>query len=184
MSSGSKVMVLVGTRKGGFIFTSDRERKKWATSEILFKGWNLMHMNMDPRDGRLHAAVDHFVLWRHHTVLGRPGADLDAGDSGASHIQTIEIRSPGRHGRGGLFRASHSPDTPEEVIKVWNITPGRADEPGVLYAGVQPATLFKSTDRGESWALNREPVRSPAARPVEPGGGWAVPAHHRARPAR
>lgn len=39
------------------------------------------------------------------------------------------------------------------MIKVWNITPGRASEPGVLYAGAEPASLFKSTDRGESWQL-------------------------------
>ena len=47
----SKVLVLVGTRKGGFIFSSDAKRKSWG----------VMHMQMDPRDRRIHAAADHFV---------------------------------------------------------------------------------------------------------------------------
>ena len=61
MSNQSTVKVMVGTRKGGFIFSSDRDRKKWAVSDTLFKGWNMMHMQIDPRDRRLHASVDHFV---------------------------------------------------------------------------------------------------------------------------
>ena len=56
-----KVMVFVGTTKGGFIFTSDPKRKKWQMSDILFKSWNVMHMQLDKRDNRLHAAVSHNV---------------------------------------------------------------------------------------------------------------------------
>ena len=58
---GKKVMVFVGTTKGGFIFSSDEHRKNWQTSDIQFKSWNVMHMQMDPRDERLHAATSHFV---------------------------------------------------------------------------------------------------------------------------
>src|SRR4051794_34935632 len=60
--SSEKVQILVGTRKGGFIFTSDKNRKQWAVSDVMFKGWNMMHMVMDPRDGRMHAALSHFVF--------------------------------------------------------------------------------------------------------------------------
>ena len=56
-----KVMVFVGTGKGGFIFGSDAARKKWQVSDMQFKSWNVMHMQMDPRDRRLHAAVNHIV---------------------------------------------------------------------------------------------------------------------------
>ena len=48
-----RVLILVGTTKGGFIFESDEKRKKWEMSDILFKGWNVMQMKMDPRDKRL-----------------------------------------------------------------------------------------------------------------------------------
>ena len=56
-----KVMVFVGTQKGGFIFDSNEKRKKWQVSDIQFKSWNVMHIQMDPRDQRLHAATSHFV---------------------------------------------------------------------------------------------------------------------------
>ena len=62
MSTQEQVKVLIGTRKGGFIFTSDKDRKKWSVSDVLFKGWNMMHMVMDPRTQRLHAALTHFVF--------------------------------------------------------------------------------------------------------------------------
>lgn len=57
----AKVMVLVGTSKGGFIFNSNSARKNWQVSDILFKSWGVMHMQMDQRDQRLHAAVNHII---------------------------------------------------------------------------------------------------------------------------
>ena len=56
-----KVHVYVGTSKGAFIFESDAARKKWKSTDILFKGWDVMHMRLDPRDQRLHAATAHFA---------------------------------------------------------------------------------------------------------------------------
>ena len=56
-----KVKVFVGTTKGGLIFTSDEKRKQWQTEDIHFKSWNVMHIQLDPRDQRLHAATSHFV---------------------------------------------------------------------------------------------------------------------------
>lgn len=147
-----QVRVLVGTRKGAFIFSSDPARKQWSVSDILFKGWNVMHMVMDPRDGRLHAALSHFVFgattqysddlgqtWKQSPVLPRFSRPSVSGRPGGTPEEAFS---------GGV------PDTPEQVLQVWNIEPGRADEPGVLYAGAQPASLFKSTDRGETWVLN------------------------------
>ena len=58
-SSNNKVLVLVGTRKGAFIFSSDQDRKEWLVSDLMFKSWNVMHMTLDRRDRRLHAAVVH-----------------------------------------------------------------------------------------------------------------------------
>lgn len=56
------VRVLVGTRKGGFILSSDAARENWDVKGPFFKGWNVMHMVFDPRDQRLHAAVVHDVF--------------------------------------------------------------------------------------------------------------------------
>lgn len=170
MSSQSKVMVMVGTRKGGFIFTSDRDRKKWTASDPLFKGWNVMHMNMDPRDGRMHAAAGHFVF----------GATTHYSDDlGQTWTQAKVVPAftrPSVSGRPAgtpeeAFSGRPIPDTPEEVINVWNITPGRVNEPNVLYAGIQPAALFKSTDRGETWSLIESVYDHPHRGQWNPGAG-------------
>jgi len=153
MSTEPTVRVLIGTSKGAFIYTSDRQRRNWTRSDILFKGWNVMHMVMDPRDRRMHAAVDHFVFGAttHHSD--------DLGLTWSQGAEPPRFSRPSASGRPGgtpeeAFSGAPIPDTPEQVIRVWNIEPGRPDESGVLYAGVQPAALFRSTDRGESWELN------------------------------
>ena len=169
-----KVKLFVGTRKGGFIFTSDAKRKKWQASDILFKSWNVMHMQLDGRDGRLHAAVNHFVY-------GPTTHYSD--DMGAHWTQAPQVPSLPRASKSG--RPASSPeeldfenqgqvktaDVPEKLLKVWHITPGRASEPGTLYAGAQPASLFVSHDRGESWTLNEPLYDHPQRGQWNPGAG-------------
>ena len=170
MDKQKKVMVMVGTRKGGFLFTSDLDRKKWEASEMLFKGWNMMHMQMDKRDGRMHTAVSHFVY-------GPTTHYSD--DMGKSWTQSAVVPALSRESKSGrpfgtveeAFSGKPAPDKPEEIIKVWNITPGRENEPGVLYAGAQPATLFKSTDRGDSWTLIDGLYDTPQRGQWNPGAG-------------
>ncbi|MBA3868303.1 MAG: exo-alpha-sialidase [Anaerolineae bacterium] len=170
MSTQSTVNVLVGTRKGGFIFSSDQDRRKWTVSEVLFKGWNMMHMVIDPRNQRLYAALNHFVF----------GATIhysdDMGKTWKQCPAPPRFTRPSASGRpGGTPEESYSggsiPQTPEQVLKVWNIEPGRANEPGVLYAGIQPASLFKSTDNGESWVLNEGLYDHPQRGQWNPGAG-------------
>lgn len=152
----TKVMVMVGTRKGGFIFNSDAARKNWQISDILFKSWNVMHIQMDPRDQRIHAAVDHIIYGpttHYSDDLGQTwtqAAGVPAlGRASKSGRPLSTPEEAGESAEGGNPQAK-----PEKLIKVWNITPGRASEPGVLYAGAEPAALFKSTDHGENWVLN------------------------------
>ncbi len=151
MSNPSKVMVLVGTRKGGFIFTGDRDRKQWSCSDMLFKGWTMMHLMKDPRDGRLHAATSHFV----YGPTTHYSDDLGQTWTQAREVPAFSRPSKSGHPSGTVeeaFSGGPNLDKPESVTSVWNITPGRASETGVLYAGIQPAALFKSTDRGETWS--------------------------------
>ncbi len=170
MNDPSKVLVMVGTRKGGFVFSSDRERKQWAVSEPLFKGWTVMHVQMDPRDRRMHAALSHFVY-------GPTTHYSD--DLGQTWTQAEVVPAFSRESKAGrpfgtpeeAFSGKPAPDGAEEVLKVWNITPGRADEPGVLYAGIQPAALFKSTDRGVSWSLVEGLYDHPQRGQWNPGAG-------------
>ncbi len=147
----SNVHVLVGTRKGAFIYTSDQDRAKWEVSEPIMRGSSVFSMTLDTRRDppRLFAASNHWA-W------GRSAARSD--DMG----QTWEQRSPGLS-----FPENPSEPIPNlafdvtgqltdrgplSVENVWAITPGHATQPGVVYAGTQPAGLFKSEDWGESWA--------------------------------
>jgi len=166
----TQVLVFVGTRKGGFIFSSDRKRKTWKVTGPHFKGWNVMHMKLDPRDGRLHAAAEHAVYGsstHYSDDLGKTWTQSQAAPA---------FTQPSASGRPiGTPDEARQPEAassePEKVIKVWNITPGRADEPGVLYAGVEPAALFKSTDRGETWTINTGLYDHPHRATWFPGAG-------------
>lgn len=170
MVSQSHVKVMVGTPKGGFIFTSDKDRKEWSVSDILFKGWNMMHMQVDPRDGRLYTALSHFVY----------GSTIHySNDLGKTWTQAKVSPAFSRPSKSGhphataeaSFAGAPTEGKMEEVIKVWNINPGRASEPGVLYAGAQPAALFKSTDRGETWELVEGFYDTPQRGQWNPGAG-------------
>ncbi len=165
-----RVNVFVGTRKGAFIFSSDESRQKWQRSDLQFKGWEVMHVNLDPRDQRLFASAAHFVYGptiHYSDDLGRTWTQ--ARQNPAFDRPSASGRPPSSPGEAEAPEAIK--DKPETVIKVWNITPGRDSEPGVLYAGIQPAALFKSIDRGETWTLNEALFDHPQRGQFFPGAG-------------
>jgi hypothetical protein len=127
-----QVKVLVGTRKGGWIYSSDSGRQRWEVSEPIMPGWTIYHMSADVRRDppRLYAAANHWA-W------GPSVARSD--DLG----KTWEQRSPG---------LAFAQDVGLSVGNVWQVMPGHQSQPGVVYAGTQPAGLFKSEDWGDSWA--------------------------------
>lgn len=138
-----EVRVLVGTRKGAFIYSADERRDQWELSDPMLPGWSVYHMAADPRTNppRLYAAANHWA-W------GPSVARSD--DSGV----TWEQRSPG---------LAFPKDMGIAIQSVWNVQPGHASEPGVVFAGTQPAGLFRSEDWGDSWSpvetVNRHPYR-------------------------
>lgn len=133
------VKLLVGTKKAAFIYTSHDSREKWEVSAPIYTGWSIYNMTADLRGDhpRLYAAANHWA-W------GPSVAKSD--DLGA----TWDYRSVGLK-----FPA----DAGQAIENVWCITPGHASQPGVVYAGTQPAGLFRSEDWGQTWApvegLNR-----------------------------
>ena len=53
----SGVRVLVGTRKGAFVLTSDGKRERWDVSGPHFAGWEIYHLKGSPADpNRLYAS--------------------------------------------------------------------------------------------------------------------------------
>jgi photosystem II stability/assembly factor-like uncharacterized protein len=139
----AQVRLLVGTRKGAFIYTSDKRRERWEISEAIMPGWTVHHLAADTRRDppRLYAAASHWA-W---------GPSVARSDDGG---KTWEQRSPG---------LAFPQDLGVSLQAVWHVRPGHESEPGVVFAGVQPAGLFRSEDWGDSWtsvdSINRHSYR-------------------------
>ena len=164
------IMVLVGTRKGGFILSSDHKRQKWEIKGPIFKGWNVMHMTFDQRDQRLHAAVVHDVYGPSTHYSDDLGENWTQGKEAPSFPRPSKASRP-----LGTPEEAKTPEEAEKlaekVLKVWHIEPAGKDKPGVLYAGVEPAALFISADKGETWQLNESLYDHPHRAEWFPGAG-------------
>jgi photosystem II stability/assembly factor-like uncharacterized protein len=145
------VMVLVGTTKGAFMMRSNAARSRWEVGGPHFPGQNIYSFALDQRGGRRRllagGSSDHWgpVL---HT----------SDDFGAtwSHPEHAPIKFP--------------EDTGAALKRVWQIVVSPHD-PNTLYAGVEPAALFVSRDRGDSWSLMRGLWDHPHRAVWQPGGG-------------
>ncbi len=146
------VLLLVGTVKGAFIFSSDAKRSKWTMSGPHFPGESVYAIAYDERGGRRRtlAATRSF----HWGSSIRLSDDFGATWSGP---ERQNVRFPEQSGLS--------------LVQVWQITPGGHDEPDRLWAGVEPTALFESRDGGESWTAV-EGLLTHEHRPKwTPGGG-------------
>lgn len=140
--SSAKTILCLGTHKGAFLLTSDRERERWDLRGPFFKGADVNHLLLDLRsDPKLLACVNS-SWWGPKVQFSE--------DFGETWQQPEE---------GVRF-----PEGSENAVKkIWQITPGHADQPGVLFAGVDPGALFKSGDGGQTWVelsgLTTHPTR-------------------------
>lgn len=140
----SKVLVMVGTRKGAFFFWSDERRESWRLEGPLLRGWEVLDIELDPRSGRpiLYAAVGHFI-WGPTLHMSR--------DLGRTWSQ-IEHGPRYQEGSGRALN------------RIWCIARGHPSEPDVLFAGVDEAGLFVTRDGGDHWheieSLSRHPTRA------------------------
>jgi len=160
----SGVRVLVGTKKGAFILSSDGKRQKWDVSGPHFVGWEIYHMKGSPVDpNRLYASQ----------TSGWFGQVIQRSDDGGKtwHQPGTPPGEP-TTGPGGMpkgesnkFVYDNSPETgkpltthqwydgtqhPWEFKRVWHLEPSLSD-PNVVYAGVEDAALFRTTDGGKTW---------------------------------
>ncbi|MCU0301329.1 MAG: hypothetical protein MUF35_06955 [Candidatus Nanopelagicales bacterium] len=133
--------VLVGTRKGAFILTSDERRQEWTVSEPLFAGWEVYHVKGSPLDpDRIYASQSG----------GWFGQVIQRSDDGGLTWRTVDNDFtydgvPGEHQwYDGTLR-------PWSFTRVWHLEPSVHDAETV-YAGVEDAALFRSTDGGTSWS--------------------------------
>jgi photosystem II stability/assembly factor-like uncharacterized protein len=136
----SGVRVLVGTRKGAFVLTSDGGRKKWDISGPHFGGWEVYHVKGSPADPeRLYASQS----------TGWFGQLIQRSDDGGKTWEPM----------GNEFTYAGEPGThlwydgtphPWEFTRVWHLEPSPTD-PDTIFAGVEDAALFRSRDGGKTW---------------------------------
>jgi photosystem II stability/assembly factor-like uncharacterized protein len=160
----SRVRVLVGTRKGAFILTADGKRQKWDVGGPHFGGWEIYHMKgsaIDP--DRIYASQtsgwfgqiiqrsdDGGKTWHQPgTPPGEPTATPQGFPKGESN-KFVYDTSP----ESGKPLTTHQwydgTQHPWEFKRVWHLEPSLSD-PDTVYAGVEDAALFRTTDGGKSW---------------------------------
>ena len=157
----SGVRLLVGTRKGAFIMTSDANRKKWDIAGPHFGGWELYHLKGSPVDpDRIYASQssgwfgqivqrsnDGGKTWEVPGGEKVPQAgEMPGPPSSAFEYDTSEATGQPLTTHQWFDGTQH----PWEFKRVWHLEPSLTD-PDTVYAGVEDAGLFRTTDGGKSW---------------------------------
>ena len=136
-----KTLLLAGTKKGLFLYTST-DRKRWQLHGPFLPGKEIHHAAYDPRQGRILATSNDAwfgsqIVWSDNLGKTWKNAKKNPAFAAASDLK---------------------------LDKIWHIEPGPASAPKTLYAGVAPAALFRSDDSGATWdevtTLSQHPTRS------------------------
>lgn len=150
-----QVRVLAGTRKGAFILTSDEGRSSWSVRGPLFAGWEIYHLKGSPADpNRIFASQS--SAWFGQVIQRSDDGGLTWNPPGGEKIPS-PYDPPGGlsnrflyEGEIGTHLYYDGSQRPWEFKRVWHLEPSLRD-PDTVYAGVEDAALFKSTDGGATW---------------------------------
>src|ERR671937_1786898 len=136
----SGVRVLIGTHKGAFVVEADGKRKYWKVNGPFFGGWEVYHVKGSP------AAPDRVYASQ---STGWFGQLIQRSDDGGRTWEPVgnEFTYDGVPGTHQWYDGTPHP---WEFARVWHLEPSHTD-PDVVYAGVQDAALFRSTDGGQNW---------------------------------
>jgi hypothetical protein len=133
-SAAQRLMVLVATRKGAWIYHGDASRRAWRVDGPHFLGHTISHLVLDPRDGR--------------TLL----AAAKTGHLGPTIFRSTDMGKTWKEAaRPPAFEKAPEGQKPRSVDHTFWLTPGHAEEPGVWYAATSPQGLFRTADGGATW---------------------------------
>jgi hypothetical protein len=151
MARDNGVHVLLGTRKGAYVVDGDTKRARWKVRGPFHPGGDVFMLAADPRaPGTIYAAVNN-PFWgpmlHRSTDWGRKWKEVSL-----PNMPRGTKRTPPEDGRAKY-----------PVVNTWQIVPGRDEEPKSLLLGIDPASLWRSNDRAETWepvpGLNDHPSR-------------------------
>jgi hypothetical protein len=151
----SRVRLLVGTRKGAFVLTSDGTRQRWSVSGPHFGGWEIYHVAGSPAEpARLYASQS----------SGWFGQLIQRSDDGGATWRPVgnEFTYDGVPGTHQWYDGTPHP---WEFARVWHLEPSLTD-PDTVYAGVEDAALFRTVDGGQTWQ------ELPGLRDHDSGPSW------------
>jgi photosystem II stability/assembly factor-like uncharacterized protein len=131
----ARLVLLVATRKGAWIFHSDARRRTWTADGPHFLGHIISHLQLDPRDGR--------------TLL----AAAKTGHLGPTIFRSTDLGRSWKEAQRPPAFSKATGTTPDRAVDhtFW-LTPGHASEHGTWYAGTSPQGLFRSEDGGATWS--------------------------------
>jgi photosystem II stability/assembly factor-like uncharacterized protein len=174
----SKVRVLVGTKKGAFILTSDGQRKNWEVDGPHFAGWEMYHLKGSPVDpNRIYASQSSGwfgqIIQRSDDggkTWEAPGGGLTTTPEGFPKAESNRFVYEGEVGTHKWYDGTQHP---WEFKRVWHIEPSFTD-PDTAYSGVEDAAIFKTVDGGKTWK-ELPGLRNTKGNLWQPGaGGMAV----------
>lgn len=155
------VRILVGTKKGAFILTSDEKREKWDISQPHFGGWELYHLKGSSVDtNRIYASQTSGwfgqIIQRSDDggkTWSIPGGEKlpDSYEPPAGESNNFAYDTSGKTGKP-LTTHQYYDGTqhPWEFKRVWHLEPSISD-PDTVYAGVEDAAMFRTTNGGKNW---------------------------------
>ncbi|MGE0450521.1 MAG: WD40/YVTN/BNR-like repeat-containing protein [Vicinamibacterales bacterium] len=136
----SSVRVLVGTRKGAFILGADGARQNWEIAGPFFGGWEVYHVKGSPANpDRLYASQ----------TSGWFGQVMQRSEDGGRSWEPVGNKFA-YDGTPGTHQWYDGTPHPWEFKRVWHLEPSLID-PDTVYAGVEDAALFRSSDGGQTW---------------------------------